>query len=113
MTRKLISPTGDDDFVRVTLARVGERLLATPLNSGAGVITSLVRADGLAQIPRFSEGVDMGGLVNVKLYRPMSVIENTIMAIGSHDPLLDLLGQFLATEYPDYRLASVNVGSLG
>lgn len=113
MTRKLVSPTGDDDFVRVTLAQVGERLLATPLSRGAGVITSLVRADGLAHIPRFSEGVDTGQPVEVMLYRPLSVIQKTVLAMGSHDPMLDLLGQFLATHYPEYRLASGHVGSMG
>ncbi|PJF41738.1 MAG: molybdopterin biosynthesis protein [Chloroflexi bacterium] len=113
MTQKLVSPIGDDDFVRVTLARVGDRLLAAPLSRGAGVITSLVRADGLAHVPRFSEGVAMGHSVGVRLYRPMDVIERTVMALGSHDPMLDLLAQFLATHYPGYRLTSANVGSLG
>lgn len=113
MTRKVLSPIGDDDFVRVSLAQVGERLLAAPLHRGAGVITSLVRADGLAHIPRFSEGVDMGGAVEVWLYRPLQVIQQTALAMGSHDPMLDLLGQFLATRFPGYRLASANVGSLG
>jgi molybdopterin molybdotransferase/putative molybdopterin biosynthesis protein len=113
MTRKLMSPTGDDDFVRVTLARVGERLLATPLSRGAGVITSLVRADGLAHIPRFSEGLDIGQSVEVALYQPVEVIENTALCMGSHDPMLDLLGQFLAARFPGCRLTSANVGSMG
>jgi putative molybdopterin biosynthesis protein len=113
MTRKLLSPTGDDDFVRVTLAQVGDRLLAVPLSRGAGVITSLVRADGLAYIPRFSEGVDMGQPVDVILYRSLEEIQRTIMALGSHDPMLDLLGQFLATNYPGFRLTSANLGSIG
>jgi len=113
MTRKLLSPTGDDDFVRVTVAQVGDRLLATPLNRGAGVITSLVRADGLAHIPRFSEGVDMGQPVDVMLYRSLDTIQQTVLAMGSHDPMLDLFGQFLATRFPGYRLTSANVGSMG
>jgi putative molybdopterin biosynthesis protein len=113
MTRKLLSPIGDDDFIRVTLAQIGERLLASPLNRGAGVITSLVKADGLAHIPRFSEGVDMGQPVEVMLYRPIHEIERTILAMGSHDPMLDLLAEFLAAHYPGYRLASANVGSIG
>ncbi len=113
MTRKLLSPIGDDDFVRVTLAQVGERLLASPLNRGAGVITSLVKADGLAHIPRFSEGVDMGQPIDVLLYRPLHEIRQAILAMGSHDPMLDLLAEFLATHYPNYRLTSANVGSIG
>jgi putative molybdopterin biosynthesis protein len=113
MTHKLTSPVGDDDFVRVTLAQVGERLLAAPLSRGAGVITSLVRADGLAKIPRFTEGVEVGQMVEVRLYRSIDLILNTIIAMGSHDPMLDLLGQFLATRYPGYRLTSAGVGSMG
>lgn len=112
-TRKLLSPIGDDDFVRVALAQVGDRMLATPLGRGAGVITSLVRADGLAHVPRFSEGVDVGREVEVMLYRRPDEIQNTAMFIGSHDPMLDLLGQFLSGYYPGARLSSANVGSLG
>ena len=39
LTRKLVSPAGDDDFVRVAVGQVGDKLLAAPLSRGAGVIT--------------------------------------------------------------------------
>lgn len=111
LTRKITSPPGDDDYVRVAVGRVGERLLAAPLARGAGVITSLVRADGLALLPRGSQGLPAGAQVEVRLYRPPAEIERTIFAIGSHDITLDLLAQFLAER--NRRLASANVGSLG
>ncbi|MCS6837044.1 MAG: molybdopterin biosynthesis protein [Anaerolineae bacterium] len=114
LTRKLTSPIGDDDFVRVTLARVGERVLATPLSRGAGVITSLVRADGLAHIPRFVEGAEAGQEVDIILYHnDPAVLARTIAHLGSHDPMLDLLAQFLTERFPGWRLSSGNVGSLG
>lgn len=113
ITRKLTSPIGDDDFVRVTVAQIGEHLLATPLSRGAGVITSLVRADGLAHIPRFSEGVDAGGNVEVILYRSLAQVRQTVLMMGSHDPMLDLFGQFFAAQLPGYRLVSNHVGSIG
>ncbi len=113
LTRKLNSPTGDDDFVRVAVGKVGDRVMATPMNRGAGVITSLVRADGLVRVPRFSEGLDAGTAVTVHLYRPERDIERTLVAIGSHDLTLDLLAQFLAAQGAGLRLASANVGSLG
>jgi len=113
LTRKIVSPTGDDDFVRVTVGQVGERTLATPLARGAGVITSLVRADGLLHIPRFSEGLNAGAEVEVLLLRTPQEIARTVVAVGSHDPMLDLLGQYLALRFPGERLASANVGSLG
>ena len=111
LTRKITSPAGDDDFVRVVLGRVADRLLAAPLARGAGMITSLVRADGLALLPRGSQGLPAGEEVQVNLYRDMAEINNTIFASGSHDITLDLLSQFL---YPvQRRLSSTNVGSIG
>ena len=111
LTRKLVSPAGDDDYVRVVLGRVGDKLLAAPLARGAGVITSLVQADGLALIPSGTQGIEAGEKIQVHLYRSRSEIEKTILAIGSHDLTLDLMAQFLADH--DRRLASANVGSQG
>jgi putative molybdopterin biosynthesis protein len=111
LTRKITSPPGDDDYVRVVVGKVGERMLAAPLSRGAGVISSLVRADGIAILPRGSQGLSAGSPVQVRLYRSLSEIEYTIFAIGSHDITLDLLAQFLAER--DRRLASANVGSQG
>jgi putative molybdopterin biosynthesis protein len=111
LTRKIVSPPGDDDYVRVAVGKVGDRLLAAPLSRGAGVITSLVQADGLAIIPRGVQGMEAGQKVKVHLYRSKTEIERTILCIGSHDLTLDLLAQFLAEQ--DRRLASANVGSQG
>ena len=111
-TQKIASPLGDDDYVRVALAEIDGQLQATPLGRGAGVITSLVRADGLAHIPRFHEGVDRGGNMPVSLLRDRGEIEKSLMMMGSHDPLLELLATHLRLG-PGGRLVSVNVGSLG
>jgi putative molybdopterin biosynthesis protein len=111
LTRKITSPPGDDDFIRVAVGRVGEKLLAAPLARGAGVITSLVRADGLLLLPRGEQGADAGQQVAVRLYRSRAELDKTIFCIGSHDVILDLLAQFLS-EY-DRRFISANVGSQG
>ena len=110
LTRKMVSPSGDDDYVRVAVGKVGERTLAAPLARGAGVISSLVRADGIVLVPAGSQGLPAGASVNVRLYRSRAEIARTILAIGSHDMTLDLLAQFLAAK--ERRLASANVGSL-
>jgi putative molybdopterin biosynthesis protein len=111
LTRKVTSPAGDDDYMRVAVGRVSGKLLAAPLSRGSGVITSLVRADGIAILPRGSQGLPAGAQVEVRLYRTVSDLEQTIFAIGSHDMTLDILAQFLASK--GRRLASANVGSLG
>jgi putative molybdopterin biosynthesis protein len=113
ISRKLLSPMGEDEFVRVTLGQVDERVIATPLTRGAGVIMSLVRADGLVRIPRFSEGLHAGAEVTVDLLRDQADIASTIVVIGSHDLALDLLASHLRGFAPDARLVSANVGSLG
>ncbi len=113
LTRKVASHTGDEDFVRVVVGQVGQQTTVTPISRGAGVITSLVRADGIVRIPRFSEGADAGAAVTVHLYRDPRDIARALVAIGSHDLALDLLAQFLAERHEGLRLVSANVGSLG
>ncbi len=113
MTRRIHSPMGEDEFLRVRLGQVGDTLVATPLQRGAGVISSLVRADGIARVPRNSEGIEAGSDVQVRLLRPMPDIRRTIVAIGSHDLILDLLASHLSERPGNPTLASANVGSLG
>ena len=113
LARKLASSMGMDDWVRVRLGRVGGALVATPLPRGAGVLTSLVRADGLLVVPAGLEGHHPGEEVDVELLRGVGEIGRTIVAIGSHDLVLDLAASALRAADPDVTLASSNVGSLG
>jgi putative molybdopterin biosynthesis protein len=111
LTRKVTSPAGDDDYLRLAVGRVGDRVLAAPLSRGAGVITSLVRADGITILPRGIQGLEAGSEVKVNLYRRPDEIENTIFVIGSHDITIDIMAQHLAGM--GRRLVSANVGSMG
>jgi len=113
LTQKVYSSMGEDEFLRVTVGQVGEQLVATPLQRGAGVIMSLVRADGIVRLPRFSEGEHAGAQVQVELLRPVAAVRNTIVSIGSHDMTLDLLADQLRRLRPELTLASANVGSYG
>ncbi len=113
ITRKVLSPIGEDEFLRVKLGRVGEKMTATPTQRGAGVVMSLVRSDGIVRIPRHTEGLEAGAEVDVELLRPEADVENTVVAIGSHDLALDLMQSFLRRQRPVVNLASVHVGSLG
>jgi putative molybdopterin biosynthesis protein len=111
LTRKVTSSPGDDDYMRVVVGKVDTQALAAPLSRGAGVITSMVRADGITIIPRGVQGLPAGSEVIVNLYRHPDEIENTILVIGSHDITIDIMAQFLAAQ--NRRLTSANVGSLG
>jgi len=113
LARKLASVVGMDDWVRVRLGRVGAGLVATPLPRGAGVLTSLVRADGLLVVPAGVEGHHAGDEVRVELLRGLGEIGRTIVTIGSHDLVLDMAASALRGADPLLTLASSNVGSLG
>ena len=87
--------------------------MAAPLPRGAGVLTSLVRADGLLLVPSAREGYDAGDEVEVRLLRDLDAVERTIVSIGSHDPVLDLAASLLRARDPLLTLVSGPVGSLG
>lgn len=113
LSRQVASPLGQEEFLRVKVGRVGERMIATPVGRGAGVLMSLVRADGLVRVPAMSEGMGAGSELTVELFRSEKEIENTIVCIGSHDNALDLLANILKKNCPRFSLSSAHVGSLG
>jgi putative molybdopterin biosynthesis protein len=59
------------------------------------------------------EGHHAGEEVSVQLLRRLPEIERTIVAIGSHDLVLDLAATALRSSDPTLSLVSTNVGSLG
>ena len=113
MARKVSSPPGEDEYLRVRAGRVRGKMVATPIVRGAGVITSLVKADGLVRIPRFSEGIAAGEEVTVELSVPAEDLESRLVIMGSHDMAIDLLASELRRTRPEMSIASSNVGSLG
>jgi putative molybdopterin biosynthesis protein len=111
--KKIPSHLGLEEFVRVHLGRVEDKLIAAPLGRGAGVITTMVHADGLMRIPSLVEGVNAGEEMEVELLRPLADVENTILAIGSHDLAIGILEDRLKLTHPECKIAATNVGSLG
>ncbi|HWH76784.1 MAG TPA: molybdopterin biosynthesis protein [Candidatus Binatus sp.] len=111
--KKIASHLGLEEFIRVTLGRVGEKLVAVPLARGAGVITTMVHADGLMRIPSLVEGLNAGEETEVELLRPIADIENTILCTGSHDLAIGVLEDQLKLHHAELKIAASNVGSLG
>ena len=112
-SQKLPSKLGVEEFLRVNLGRVGDRLVATPLPRGAGSITSLSQATGFLRIPETVEGITETEPHPVSLLANRQGIERTLVAVGSHDMTLDLIANLLKKCDPQISLASSNVGSLG
>ena len=62
------SQIGREDYVRVTLERQSEKLVATPLPSKSGAIFTLVKADGMVRIDMNQDGLEQGEEVEVILF---------------------------------------------
>jgi putative molybdopterin biosynthesis protein len=111
--KKIASHLGLEEFVRVHLGRVESKLIAVPLARGAGVITTMVHADGLLRVPSQFEGINAGEELEVELLRAVEEIENTILCTGSHDLAIGVLEDQLKQRRPEFKIAATNVGSLG
>ena len=113
LARPCTSSLKYEEFVRVRLGVVGDKTVATPLSRGAGVVTSFVKADGIMVIPQNSEGLEAGQKAKVRLLRPFEEIRNSLVVIGSHDPLIDEVAQLMHACWPELSVASTHVGSMG
>lgn len=113
ISRQIASSLGVDEFIRVKVGVINDKYIATPVGRGAGLLMSLVRADGIVKIPMNSEGLQAGTEVAVQLIRDKSEIKNTIVCIGSHDNTLDILANAIKKSYPEFSFSSANVGSMG
>lgn len=113
LSRRLISSLKNREYVRIKLGKVGDNLIATPLSRGAGVTMSLVRADGILEIPQTSEGHEAGEKVNIRLLKDLEDIQNTIVSIGSHDLIMDIAANMMHKRNSNYNLSSAHVGSMG
>jgi putative molybdopterin biosynthesis protein len=111
-TRKIASKLGVEEFLRVKLGKVGERIVATPLPRGAGMITSITEASGIIRLPAHVDGLKDDEPVQAELLKPASTVLNTVVAVGSHDNTLDLLSDELRAK-SHLSLSSSHVGSMG
>jgi putative molybdopterin biosynthesis protein len=113
LSRRMISSLKHTEYVRIKLGMVEDKLIATPLNRGAGATMSLVRADGILTIPQNSEGIEAGEKIQVELMRNIDDIRNTIVSIGSHDLIMDMIGSLIHKKDSRRSLSSAHVGSMG
>ncbi|KPJ51525.1 molybdenum cofactor biosynthesis protein [candidate division TA06 bacterium DG_24] len=68
LSRNVASPSGREDYLRVTLRREGDEWWADPVLGKSGAIRTLVKANGLVRIPLESEGLERGEWVEVRVF---------------------------------------------
>ena len=112
--RKLPSRPGLEEHVRVILGEVDNRAIAIPLSGGAGMMTSLVRADGILRIPPEISGYSENEKATVELLTPKRQLRNRLLVIGSHDLTIDLLASAVKERSAGrITISSSNIGSMG
>jgi molybdopterin molybdotransferase len=68
LSRNLAGASGREDYVRVRLRREGATLWADPVLGPSGLLSPLVKSDGLVMIPLGVEGLCKGEGVTVQLF---------------------------------------------
>ena len=111
--RRIVSSLKYKEFVRVRLGGVGDGLTAVPLAGGAGVISSLTKADGILEIAQNSEGLEQGDTAKVRLLKNRSEVEKSLVITGSHDPIIDEIADIAVGNNCGFRISSSHVGSMG
>jgi molybdenum cofactor synthesis domain-containing protein len=72
LSRRIAGILGSKTYVRVRVNETDHGLIADPVRtSGAGILSSLVQANGFIIIPEQVEGYEESEFVDVELFRPM------------------------------------------
>ncbi len=111
LTTSLQSDIGTDEFVLLSVGKIGDRWVAVPQSRGAGIQMSAVRANGYLRIPEDMEGAEAGKTVDVRLTVPRAEAEEAVLITGSHDPALDYLADLVRPRGVDVH--STHLGSMG
>ena len=87
-------------------------LIAYPMQSGSGAISSFSLADGFVDLPETQEYVEEGEKMQVQLFGK-GLSPPSLVAIGSHCIGLDIAFTFLRAGDPGFLGRTINVGSVG
>ena len=112
LTKTVMSGLKYEEYVRVKLGLVDGEMIAAPLGRGAGASMSLVKADGFCVIPKNSEGIMAHEEAEIRLLEKPEQIGRTLVVIGSHDIILDVLNDLMMESQSGMRLSSTHVGSM-
>jgi putative molybdopterin biosynthesis protein len=112
--RKIPSKPGLEEHVRVIVGKIDGKAVAVPLGGGAGMMTSLVRADGILRVPSGVSGYSEGETAPVELLTSEKDFCNRLLTLGSHDLTIDLLASAIReASAGGVTISSSNIGSMG
>jgi len=103
---------GSEEFLRVRMGWVDDRLVAVPEVGGASTLMSLVRASGLFRVNADVEELPARTNVSVRLLSPQRSLHNNILVLGTHDITFDLLRSIMRVTYPELTLHTSATGGM-
>lgn len=103
---------GAEEFVRVRLGRVDDRLVAVPEVGGSSTLMSLVRSSGLFRINSDVEELPARTNIPVRLLSPQRSLHNNILVLGTHDICFDLVRSLLRVSFPEVTLHTAATGGM-
>jgi molybdopterin molybdotransferase/putative molybdopterin biosynthesis protein len=104
------SAQGVEEFLRVKMGVVNSEAIAVAESGGHGTLMSLLKADGLIQIPSEVGRLEQGTQVEVLRLRESENLTGHLLVLGTHDITYDLLRDHLHDRYPQVRLHTAAVG---
>ena len=99
--------------VPVCMGCVGEKLMAVPIIAETLDYSEDKKISGYVNFPEDAERIPAGSNVKVLLRDSMEQIKNTLLFIGSHDPLVNEISKILVQRNSKFTLSSAHVGSMG
>lgn len=113
LTKNYNSSLSYREYVRVRLGHINGQIVATPINHGAGIVSSFLKADGIVEFSQNSEGGERGKKIPVRLLKSPNEFLEKLVVMGSHDPLIDEISDIMIRKKQRYGVISSHVGSMG
>ncbi len=107
----LSTDIGFDEFVPVTVGRIGPAYWGVPNSRSSGVQMATIKANGYSHIPAPVEGYSAGHELDVFLTTDPASIERTLIFSGTLDPALEELG--IIAHDQGMFIHAVNTGNAG
>ncbi|MBX3165936.1 MAG: molybdopterin biosynthesis protein [Candidatus Eremiobacteraeota bacterium] len=104
--------SGSEEFVRVRMGWVDDRLVAVPEVGGASTLMSLVRASGLFRVNADVEELPARTNVSVRMLSPQRSLHNNVLVLGTHDICFDLLRSLMRASFPELTLHTAATGGM-
>jgi putative molybdopterin biosynthesis protein len=110
---KFFKARGRRELLPVQLiTQPNDELIAYPMQSGSGAVSSFSMADGFADLPETQEYVEEGERLEVQLFG-RELTPPSLIAIGSHCVGLDIAFAMIRDSDSDFLGRTINVGSVG